>query len=89
MQRAMETAKRIGTELGVTQQTVSALHEYCGRLAMERTEDGKEWTVDESEFKSMSRNTPFSGWKLKGRAVSVIVGGRWMMREGEITGGRR
>jgi len=47
-----------------------------------------EWTVDESEFKSLSRNTPFSGWKLKGRAVSVLVGGRWMMREGEIIGGR-
>ncbi len=47
-----------------------------------------EWTVDESQFKSLSRNTPFSGWKLKGRAVSVLVGGRWMMREGEIIGGR-
>jgi dihydroorotase len=47
-----------------------------------------EWTVDETKFRSLSRNTPFSGWKLKGRAVSVLVGGRWMMREGEITGGR-
>jgi dihydroorotase len=44
-----------------------------------------EWTVDASEFKSLSRNTPFSGWKLKGRAVSVLIGGEWMMREGEIT----
>ena len=43
------------------------------------------WTVDESRFNSLSRNTPFSGWKLKGRAVSVLVGGEWMMREGEIT----
>jgi len=49
---------------------------------------GAEWTVDASGFESLSRNTPFSGWKLKGRAVSVLVGGRWMMREGEITGGR-
>jgi len=34
-----------------------------------------EWTVDPSEFQSMSRNTPFDGWKLKGRAVRTIVGG--------------
>lgn len=47
-----------------------------------------EWMVDPSKFESLSRNTPFSGWKLKGRAVSVLVGGRWMMREGEIKGGR-
>ncbi len=35
-----------------------------------------EWTVDPAEFKSKSTNTPFAGWKLKGRAVKVIVGGR-------------
>jgi dihydroorotase len=34
------------------------------------------WTVDSSQFKSRSRNTPFNGWKLKGRAVQTIVGGR-------------
>ncbi len=34
-----------------------------------------EWTVDASQFKSRSKNTPFNGWKLKGRAVQTIVGG--------------
>jgi len=34
-----------------------------------------EWTVDASQFKSKSRNTPFNGWKLKGRAVQTIIGG--------------
>ncbi len=34
-----------------------------------------EWTVDASSFESLSRNTPFNGWKLKGRAVRTIVGG--------------
>jgi dihydroorotase len=34
-----------------------------------------EWTVRAAEFKSASRNTPFDGWKLKGRAVRTIVGG--------------
>jgi dihydroorotase len=31
--------------------------------------------VDASSFESLSRNTPFNGWKLKGRAVRTIVGG--------------
>lgn len=35
-----------------------------------------EWTVKAAEFKSKSRNTPFDGWKLKGKAVRTIVGGK-------------
>jgi dihydroorotase len=35
-----------------------------------------EFEVDPSKFYSKSRNTPFTGWKLKGRAVRTIVGGR-------------
>jgi dihydroorotase len=28
------------------------------------------------DFQSLSANTPFGGWKLKGRAVRTIVGGK-------------
>ncbi len=42
----------------------------------------KEWTVDPDKFASKSRNTPFSGWKLKGRATHTIVGGRVVIKEG-------
>ncbi len=35
----------------------------------------REWTVDAAKFESASRNTPFDGWRLKGRAVRTIVGG--------------
>jgi len=35
-----------------------------------------EWTVRVDRFESASRNSPFDGWKLKGRAVRTIVGGK-------------
>ncbi len=41
-----------------------------------------EWTVRPEEFLSISRNTPFSGWKLRGRARTTIVGGRVVWRSG-------
>lgn len=34
------------------------------------------WQVDPAKFKSKSRNTPFAGWKVKGRVKTTIVGGR-------------
>jgi len=34
-----------------------------------------EWTVDPAKFISRSRNSPFAGWRLKGRAVLTIVAG--------------
>jgi dihydroorotase len=43
-----------------------------------------EWTVDSSRLVSKSHNTPFSGWQLRGKAVTVIVNGRLLMRDGEM-----
>ena len=34
------------------------------------------WQVDAERFQSKSVNSPFHGWKLTGRAVATIVGGR-------------
>jgi dihydroorotase len=34
------------------------------------------WEVDPSRFRSKSRNTPFAGWKVKGRVQLTIVDGR-------------
>lgn len=33
------------------------------------------WTVDAARFASKSRNTPFHGWDVRGRAVCTIVSG--------------
>ena len=35
-----------------------------------------EWTVRVDQFHSASRNSPFDGWQLKGRAVRTIVKGK-------------
>jgi dihydroorotase len=35
-----------------------------------------EWTVEPAKLLSKSKNTPFGGWRLKGRAVLTIVDGR-------------
>jgi dihydroorotase len=35
-----------------------------------------EWTIDPKRFLSKSRNTPFTGRTVRGRAVHTIVGGR-------------
>jgi dihydroorotase len=37
--------------------------------------------VDSGSFRSLSRNTPFDGWPLKGCAVRTIVGGRTVFPE--------
>lgn len=34
-----------------------------------------EWTVEPEQFHSKSRNTPFAGHRLTGRAVATVVGG--------------
>ena len=35
-----------------------------------------QWEIDPSRFRSKSRNTPFAGWKVKGRVTTTIVAGR-------------
>lgn len=33
------------------------------------------WTIDPTAFRSKSRNSPFAGYAVKGRAIATIVGG--------------
>jgi len=41
----------------------------------------KRWKIDPSRFKSKSRNCPFAGWEVTGRAVATLVGGeiKWLL----------
>jgi len=40
------------------------------------------WTIDAEQFVSKSRNCPFHGWEVTGRAVKTIVGGsvKWELK---------
>jgi dihydroorotase len=38
------------------------------------------WTIDPAAFRSKSRNTPFGGREVRGRAVATIVGGQVVFR---------
>ncbi len=41
----------------------------------------REWVYDVNQTASKSRNTPFHGWSLKGKAVATIVAGRIVRQE--------
>ena len=41
----------------------------------------REWEVVPAHFHSKSRNTPFAGYRLKGKAVATIVGGQIVYSE--------
>jgi dihydroorotase len=42
----------------------------------------KRWTFDLTKSRSLSRNSPFDGWQLTGKAIATIVGGRIIYRAG-------
>jgi dihydroorotase len=61
-----------------------------GRLAVGAPADvtlidlNRHWIIDPREFKSKARNCPFGGWRVRGKAVGLFVGGRVVMRDGEL-----
>jgi dihydroorotase len=42
-----------------------------------------QWEVDPTRFRSKSRNTPFTGWKVKGLVMLTMVEGREVFQAGE------
>ena len=59
-----------------------------GRLAKGAAADlvifdpDRRWTVEESEFRSKSKNSPFAGMELRGRVLRTIVDGRSVFVDG-------
>jgi len=43
-----------------------------------------EWVIDPKKFYSKSRNCPFAGWTVRGRAVTVLVGGKVKYENGKV-----
>jgi dihydroorotase len=43
------------------------------------------WTVEPATFRSRSRNTPFAGRPMRGRAIAVCLGGR-IVDDGQLEG---
>ena len=43
-----------------------------------------EWIVEKEKLESKSKNSPFLGWKMKGRATDVFCEGRQVLKEGKI-----
>jgi len=42
------------------------------------------YCIDADRFQSLSRNTPFDGWDVKGRAVLTMVGGKIVFHDGHF-----
>ena len=43
-----------------------------------------EWVVEKDKLESKSKNSPFLGWKMKGKATDVFCEGRHVLRNGVI-----
>ena len=61
-----------------------------GSLGINRSADivvidkNEEFTVDIASFQSKSKNSPYNGYKLKGKVVYTIVGGDIIVRQGVL-----
>jgi dihydroorotase len=42
--------------------------------------------VNAADFRSLSRNTPFDGWEMNGKAVLTMVGGKVVFQDAHFTG---
>ncbi|MFY9269328.1 MAG: dihydroorotase [Candidatus Manganitrophaceae bacterium] len=66
----------------LTENPARILGKKIGRLGVGDAADvtlidpSAEWLVEAGSFRSKSKNSPFIGWKMKGRATVVIVSGK-------------
>ncbi|MCH8295437.1 histidine phosphatase family protein [Candidatus Poribacteria bacterium] len=75
MRRAAQTTEIIGQILGLRSRSVNNLREHNGHFAMERTADGEEWVIDESQWFRLDYR-PFAGaetWREFHKRVSTTM----------------
>ena len=74
---SLNPAKLLGIDKGSVE---------VGKIADITIVDPKwEYCIDASNFASKGKNTPFNGYKVKGKVVHTIVEGAIKVREGELT----
>ena len=44
----------------------------------------KEWKMKDTDLESKSKNCPFLGWDFKGKVTHTLVGGKIVLKNGEI-----
>jgi dihydroorotase len=79
-----ETAVSVVLGLGLTDRVVyracvSRPREIVGQSLEDEwilIDPNAEWTVDASSFRSRGKNTPFQGWRLRGRVVMSVCRGQ-------------
>ena len=53
-----------------------------GKIAdITRIDPDREYVIDSEEFASLGKNTPFNGFKVRGKAITTIVGGEIVYEE--------
>lgn len=55
-----------------------------GRADITVIDPGREWTYTRDMVASRSKNSPFLNWKLKGRVMHVLSGGKLAVRDGKV-----
>ena len=43
-------------------------------------DDRKEYSIDPSKFKSRSKNSPYEGWKVRGKILHTLVNGKTVFK---------
>jgi len=73
----------------IAMMTVNAA-DLCGLSSKGRLTEGADadvtiidpnaaWTIEVDQFKSRSRNSPYDGWDVTGRAIATIVDGKFKL----------